>query len=47
MTGSPGTASRSVMASATDQTQDDLWTRGPLLRAVQLAPLYNDSKTFV
>ena len=38
---------RTVMSDATDQTALDLWTTGPLLRAVQLAPLYNDSKTFV
>ncbi|KAK9807093.1 hypothetical protein WJX73_003834 [Symbiochloris irregularis] len=37
----------SVMGQANEQTEFDIWTTGPLLKAVQLAPLYNDSKTFV
>ena len=35
------------MSQPGEQTADDLWTTGPLLRAVQLQPLYSDSKTFV
>ena len=38
---------RHAAGQASEQVAEDLWTTGPLLRAVELAPLYSDSKTFV
>ena len=34
-------------AQSSEQMAEDLWTMGPLLHAVQTAPLFSDSKTFV